>query len=112
MFNSICNRSIHPLLASPLARGRNSSLPLPRGGLGWGEIISNRDQKMQVILSALILFIPALFSMLVLLWLRKQNWIIKMSSILLATLIVINTYQFYFPDQDLRLRYASVLLSS
>jgi len=50
--------------------------------------------------------------MLVLLWLRKQNWIIKMSSILLATLIVINTYQFYFPDQDLRLRYASVLLSS
>lgn len=66
---------------------------------------------MQVILSALILFLPALFAMLVLLWLRKQNWIIKLSSILFATLIVINTYHIYFPDQDLRTRYASVLLS-
>lgn len=71
----------------------------------------NRDQKMQVILSALILFLPALFAMLILLWLRKQNWIIKLSSILLVTLIMINTYHIYFPDQDLRTRYASVLLS-
>ncbi len=66
---------------------------------------------MQVILSALILFLPALFAMLILLWLRKQNWIIKLSSILLVTLIMINTYHIYFPDQDLRTRYASVLLS-
>ncbi len=66
---------------------------------------------MQVILSALILFLPALFAMLVLLWLRKQNWIIKLSSVLLATLIVVNTYQIYFPNQDLRVRYVSVLLS-
>ncbi len=68
-------------------------------------------KKMQVILSAMILFLPAIIVMLVLLWLRKQNWIIKWSSVLLATLIVINTYQIYFPDQDLRVRYANVLLS-
>jgi hypothetical protein len=66
---------------------------------------------MQVILSALILFLPALLAMLILLWLRKQNWIIKLSSILLVTLIMINTYHIYFPNQDLRTRYASVLLS-
>ena len=47
-------KSIYPLLTSPLARGRNLTLclqqsricplPLPRGGLGWGEIFRHQGK--------------------------------------------------------------------
>lgn len=65
---------------------------------------------MQNLFSLFLLITPAIIAMMIFIWIRKQHWSVKLSSIFVVCLITFNTFNYYFPDKSLRERYAEKIL--